>query len=551
VNTVGTDRSALFRDGSAARVALAANAIVFGSNLCLMTLELVAARLVARHLGASLYTWTSVIGVVLGGMSLGNYLGGWLADQLRPRRLLAWQCIASSAGSLTILWLHPLMGVELRPDNIPWPLWILGCVLATFFLPACLLGTIAPVAAKMVVETAERTGAAVGKVYAWGALGSIAGTLLTGFVFINLMGTQAVVCSIAGALSAAGVLLYLGEGAWGFATACTWLLVVATISVPACGRSAWARRAGLRIGVRDDKLDEVRYESNYYTIVVRDGDDPDTKVLVLDSLIHSYVPLDDPTRLEYDYERIYASITDGLVSTARPLSAMFIGGGGFVFPVYLEAVYDCERIDVAEIDPKVKWTAQHELTLPPDDETTIVTHLMDARNYVQDRLRQNDSANDPMLYDFIYGDAFNDFSVPYHLTTKEFNEGVNRLLKPGGVYMINIIDIYREGLGGFLGAYVATALETFPNVYVYSSSPEGPTDSRDTFVIACSKVPLDLEAQGASDGFFEPSGAPFAWAEGAGRGGEMETVLRRARGITLTDDYVPVDNLLAPVFRER
>ncbi|MHC4542267.1 MAG: fused MFS/spermidine synthase, partial [Planctomycetota bacterium] len=59
---------------------------VFLSSFCIMVLELVAARLIARHLGSSLYTWTAVIGVVLAGITIGNYLGGRVADRFRPRR---------------------------------------------------------------------------------------------------------------------------------------------------------------------------------------------------------------------------------------------------------------------------------------------------------------------------------------------------------------------------------------------------------------------------------------------------------------------------------
>ncbi len=54
-----------------------------------MVLELVAGRLVARHLGASLYMWTSVIGVVLAGITAGNYLGGHIADRFPGRKALA------------------------------------------------------------------------------------------------------------------------------------------------------------------------------------------------------------------------------------------------------------------------------------------------------------------------------------------------------------------------------------------------------------------------------------------------------------------------------
>ncbi len=61
-------------------------ALAFFSSLCIMTLELVSSRLVATHVGASLTVWTSVIGIILGGICLGNVLGGRLADHVDPRR---------------------------------------------------------------------------------------------------------------------------------------------------------------------------------------------------------------------------------------------------------------------------------------------------------------------------------------------------------------------------------------------------------------------------------------------------------------------------------
>ncbi len=60
--------------------------LAFLSSLCIMILELVASRLVARHVGASLSVWTSVIGIMLGGICLGNVLGGRLADRVGAGR---------------------------------------------------------------------------------------------------------------------------------------------------------------------------------------------------------------------------------------------------------------------------------------------------------------------------------------------------------------------------------------------------------------------------------------------------------------------------------
>ncbi len=70
-------------------------------------------------------------------------------------------------------------------------------------------------------------------------------------------------------------------------------------------------------------------------------------------------------------------------------------------------------------------------------------------------------------YDLIMGDAFNDYSVPYHLTTQEFNERVKAWLADDGLYMVNMIDgLHRD----FLRAYIHTLQQTFEHVYVIPAS---------------------------------------------------------------------------------
>src|SRR5262245_47212912 len=65
------------------------NLTAFFASFCIMVIEVVASRVIARYLGSSLYTWTSVIGIVLLGITLGNLLGGRLADWFRPAAVLA------------------------------------------------------------------------------------------------------------------------------------------------------------------------------------------------------------------------------------------------------------------------------------------------------------------------------------------------------------------------------------------------------------------------------------------------------------------------------
>ena len=85
-------------------------ALAFTSSLCIMILELVSSRLVARHVGSSLTVWTSVIGIILGGICLGNVLGGRLADRVEPRRAVGPLFALGAFLTLGSLWMNAEVG---------------------------------------------------------------------------------------------------------------------------------------------------------------------------------------------------------------------------------------------------------------------------------------------------------------------------------------------------------------------------------------------------------------------------------------------------------
>ena len=117
------------------------------------------------------------------------------------------------------------------------------------------------------------------------------------------------------------------------------------------------------------------------------------------------------------------------------MKTLFLGGGAYCFQRHMQFAYPGTGVDVAEIDPAVTDANFMATGLPRD--TPIKTYWGDARQFVE--LHQ-----DTKKYDLIFGDAFNDFSVPWHLTTREFNEKLKKMLTPNGVYMINIIDVYES-----------------------------------------------------------------------------------------------------------
>ena len=191
--------------------ALAPYAAVFLSSFCVMVVELVAGRLIARNLGSSIYTWTSVIGVILAGLAAGNYLGGRIADRHRPARVLALLFLLASIVSLSIPVLNRWIGDWVQLWMLSWPLRVSLHVGAVFFLPSMILGAISPVAGKMALDQGHLPGRTLGSVYAWGVIGSLLGTFLTGYCFIPTFGTAKVVWCVAAVLAATSLVMGTGS----------------------------------------------------------------------------------------------------------------------------------------------------------------------------------------------------------------------------------------------------------------------------------------------------------------------------------------------------
>jgi spermidine synthase len=136
----------------------------------------------------------------------------------------------------------------------------------------------------------------------------------------------------------------------------------------------------------------------------------------------------------------------------------------------------------------------------------------------------------------VFGDAFNDFSVPYHLTTREFNDRVHAWMAPDGLYVINMID---GPSGELFRSYVHTLRQTWQHVYVVMNVDAWRRATRYTIVIIATDEPLD-----------SASLAPYS-EELAGQILDDDTVdalLVEGRTMTLTDRYAPVDQMLLPVF---
>ncbi len=514
------------RDTSAPRVTFAMLGlvvpylIVFTASACTLILEIVAGRILAPVIGVSLYTWTSIIGVVLAGISAGNYAGGLLADRFPSRLTLG--IILLISGILTVIILPLISVVGDLVGSMPL-LPRIVTLTAVLFLPvSVILGMVTPIVIKLELRDLSKTGDIVGRFYAISTAGSIVGVFLTGFVLIQWIGTRPIVLAVAIVLFAMAILF--GD---------LWKVRYKFLAVFAIAVIAVSTVLTFRYDWVDSGCDE---ESNYFCIKVREREIQGHRVrtLTLDQLLHSYVALDDPTFLVYGYEKITADFVSLQNQRSDNPNVLFIGGGGYTMPRLIEVRYPHWDVEVIEIDPEVTEVAHAYFALPRN--TSITTYNVDAR------MKANDLPSGE--YDMVVGDAFNDFSVPYQLTTHEFNRRVRELLKPDGIYIVNIVDNLE--IGGFLRAYVNTLRETFENVYILRDDELWEDDDRNnvTYVVVGSSraiTPEDLQAANKANGWHEPISnfmpdeLEYRW-------------FHREEAIMLTDGYVPVDQLLAPLF---
>jgi spermidine synthase len=494
--------------------------VVFIASFCTMVIELVAGRIMAPYVGVSLYTWTSIIGVVLAGISIGAYVGGMLADRFPTPKTLGWLLFVSGLAALSI---SPLTEAVARfPLQTSLMMRILFVTAVIFFLPACLLGMISPVVVRLSLDRIERSGNVVGKIYAFSTLGSILGTFATGFFLISWMGTRNILLLMS-------IILILSSPLFGGAFFKKRVLL---ILFPILFVFLWAIH-GQAFKKQTDENTYLFEETDYFSVQLKkvEKEGRVLEAVVLDNLIHSYVDLKDPLHLQYAYERIKAELVAWRAVSHPQFRALIIGGGGYTFPRYLEVKYPQARIEVIEIDPRLTQISSQYLGL--SSQTRIRTFNDDARWILMNFPEKG-------VYDFIFGDAYNDLSIPYHLTTKEFSDMLRSLLKPDGILVANIIDHFERGI--FLPSYVRTLQEVFGK----------------------EKVALIADAEfdrlGINTNIVAVSSADHPWKDvekiSGGRcfvmspQGVNESFKKRA-GVIITDDYAPVDNLIAPIFEER
>lgn len=417
---------------------------VFISGAVVMVFELVGSRILGPFLGTSIFVWTSLIGIILGSLSLGYYFGGKLSDKKPQLKKLSYILfIAAVFIGITFVFKDILLMVlQKYITDIRFSSVIASLLL---FLPASIsLGMVSPYAAKLKLKDLKNSGSTIGTLYAISTFGSIFGTFLSGFFLIPFFGTNKVLLSLVIVLVLLSIFLFFGQ----LKTLKLYILSFFLFMGVVTGASNPLVRTGIV---------QIDIDTTYNRVFIYDNLDQNSGKNVRHMLINnenSSAMFVDSNDLVFEYTKYYHLAGHFFPDFKKTL---MLGGAGYSFPKNFLLRYPNATIDVIEIDPKLTELARNYFNLKDDDRLRIFHQ--DGRVFLN---------NTKEKYDVVFGDAFSShYSLPYQLTTKEAVQKQYDLLNKKGIVILNIISSIEGEKGKFLRAEYKTYKSIFPQVFLF------------------------------------------------------------------------------------
>jgi predicted membrane-bound spermidine synthase len=411
------------------------------TGAAVMVVEILGAKMLSPYVGLSHFVWTAQIAVTLVALAGGYYVGGRLADRSQNPGIL-YRAILAAAGYLvlTVLICEPV-AYWCLDFNLA-----VGSLLASailFFIPLSLLAMTGPFLIRVVTSSVAGVGGNVGRLTSIGTLGSFAGTLCIGYVMLPLLPNS--------------ISMYL--------TAAALMLVVAGhfVLFNRQSRKSLAGALGLILGtswlaghppahIYTTAIERFSGNSHFGQIRVLDLPNRNLRIFLNDNLTQNTY---DPGR-----KQSVSSFTWALAGLARACTtnihdALCIGLGVGIVP--MDFARRGARVDVVEINPAVVPVAIRFFDLEPDK---LQISIDDARHFLN-RCRKQ--------YDVVVLDAFLGDSSPAHLMTREAFGAIRRVLRPGGVLVINAFCRTDSGHDFFAASLDRTLRAVFAGVYMHGS----------------------------------------------------------------------------------
>ncbi|MCC7483588.1 MAG: fused MFS/spermidine synthase [Burkholderiales bacterium] len=458
------------------------HSILFVTGAAVLSLELLASRIMTPYFGVSLYIWTGILSITLIALALGYWLGGRLAGARPPRlerlvELYALMPAVAALGIVAACLAYPhLFGALAAADLVAGAF---AACLILLLVPLAAASAMNPLLVAIALTRGSRAGgdAGAGMVFSISTAGSVAGVLATAFLLIphvsNFSGVLTVALVLAlsslAVLARPPVAVARRGRAAAFSVAAVLASGVLLWQADAYTGRMWpARHAGA------DWRVEATFRSFFGTVkILRTESDPVTgrfvRMYFHDGLVQNRVRSDGVSLSFYTW----ALESLVLAYAPRPRSVLVLGLGAGVVPMRLAG--RGIAVEVVEIDPASLAAARRVFGYRPE---RAPVHLADARTY----LRGCDAGHDVVVVDLFHGDG-----TPDYLVTRDFFRDLRRCLALGGVAVFNTFaDLERPAAYADL---LATLRAELPYIVLYRPRWAGAAQVNGFLVAALAPLP--------------------------------------------------------------
>ncbi len=428
-----------------------------------MAAELISARMLAPTFGSSIFVWASVLGVTLGALALGYYQGGVFSQFEKRDKILLSTLIVS--GILLILMPFTAQWVLNFAHIFPFRQAVILSAIIIILPPVTGMGMVSPLMVASLDHSIESAGRRAGLVYTVSTTGGIVFTFLFGFYILPEFGLILPSMITGFVLGIVPAVLIFRHG---------WIKpgILGAVFIAGLLYHQW------QTGLRNERI-EVLYQAEGILgqvmvaeiPVEREGLVQKERTLFVNRIIQtSYNPQNERFN-DFDYINSISDVISEFPKGARML-ALGLGGGVLAQDATKKGI----SVDAVELDQRIIDVSQKFFGL----DSSVRVFRDDARHFLN---------NCTETYDIIVFDLFRGEEVPAHVFTAEGMAKTKKLLKPGGLVVINGNGYFRgdigkgtrslyktiRALGLYVELYPTDSLEERSNMIYIASN------SRDTF----------------------------------------------------------------------
>lgn len=432
------------------------------TGAAIMVVEILGAKMLSPYFGLSHFVWTAQIAVTLVALAAGYYVGGKLADRTQQLSTLYWAILAAAAYlAITVLICKPVA------------YWCLdfrlavGSLLASmilFFVPLALLAMTGPFLVRVITSSVTGVGGNVGRLTSIGTLGSFVGTLLIGYLMVPFLPNSMTmyVTSVA--------LLVICGGYFALFRRPATAPVIVILAL--AGSAGFGTRHVLKPEF-ENKVQLYFGNSHFGQIQVIEEKDGSERYYLNDFLYqNTYDPERKQSVSQFTY--LLSGLARAYVTNINDVLCIGLGVG--IVP--MDFATHGAHVDVAEINPAIVPVGAKFFGL---DTNELHITIDDGRHFLNKCEKK---------YDAVILDAFLGDSSPSHLLTHEAFSSIRKVLRPGGVLVINSFGNLEPGHDFFVASLNKTLKSVFTSVHLHTDRVDG-----GMFFVASDRSPLAFVRQ--------------------------------------------------------